>query len=223
MNKMLLTGQLKAVRIIVAAICGWFSLAAFLEPAGASEVVWTLHNVTLQDDAYAQQAYGYVASVNGSFTIDSVSGALVSASLYTTTAPYDGPGFTTFFQGAWFPGPVYGGTLYNQYISTSPTSIYFNYTDGEPGSGPFLYYTTRQLYLDFSGPLNTPGTVDLLSDSHEVEGHGFVRYGTGGYADSPLLTAAVPEPSTWAMMILGFFGVGFMAYRRKSKQALMVA
>jgi hypothetical protein len=27
--------------------------------------------------------------------------------------------------------------------------------------------------------------------------------------------AAVPEPSTWAMMILGFFGIGFMAYRRK--------
>jgi hypothetical protein len=26
---------------------------------------------------------------------------------------------------------------------------------------------------------------------------------------------AVPEPSTWAMMILGFCGVGFMAYRRK--------
>jgi hypothetical protein len=26
---------------------------------------------------------------------------------------------------------------------------------------------------------------------------------------------AVPEPSTWAMMILGFAGVGFMAYRRK--------
>ena len=30
-----------------------------------------------------------------------------------------------------------------------------------------------------------------------------------------LMTSAVPEPSTWAMMILGFFGVGFMAYRRK--------
>jgi hypothetical protein len=26
--------------------------------------------------------------------------------------------------------------------------------------------------------------------------------------------AAVPEPSTWAMMILGFFGIGFMGYRR---------
>ena len=35
--------------------------------------------------------------------------------------------------------------------------------------------------------------------------------------------AAVPEPSTWAMTILGFAGVGFMAYRRKSKPALMAA
>ena len=26
---------------------------------------------------------------------------------------------------------------------------------------------------------------------------------------------AVPEPSTWAMMILGFAGIGFMAYRRR--------
>ena len=28
----------------------------------------------------------------------------------------------------------------------------------------------------------------------------------------------VPEPSTWAMMILGFAGVGFMAYRRSRNQ-----
>jgi PEP-CTERM motif-containing protein len=37
------------------------------------------------------------------------------------------------------------------------------------------------------------------------------------------LTAGVPEPSTWAMLLLGFAGVGFMAYRRKSTQALMAA
>jgi len=35
--------------------------------------------------------------------------------------------------------------------------------------------------------------------------------------------SAVPEPSTWAMMILGFAGVGFMAYRRKIKMALNAA
>ncbi|SHK60508.1 PEP-CTERM protein-sorting domain-containing protein [Bradyrhizobium lablabi] len=35
--------------------------------------------------------------------------------------------------------------------------------------------------------------------------------------------SSVPEPSTWAMMILGFAGVGFMAYRRKSKPTLKAA
>ena len=38
-----------------------------------------------------------------------------------------------------------------------------------------------------------------------------------------LQIAAVPEPSTWAMMVLGFAGVGFMAYCHKSKPALMAA
>jgi len=45
------------------------------------------------------------------------------------------------------------------------------------------------------------------------------RGGTGAVASAlsteiNLLTA-VPEPGTWAMMILGFASVGFMAYRRK--------
>jgi hypothetical protein len=35
--------------------------------------------------------------------------------------------------------------------------------------------------------------------------------------------AAVPEPSTWAMMILGFAGVGFMAYRRKNQPSFRAA
>jgi hypothetical protein len=32
---------------------------------------------------------------------------------------------------------------------------------------------------------------------------------------STTVVAGVPEPSTWAMMILGFCSLGFMAYRRK--------
>jgi hypothetical protein len=41
--------------------------------------------------------------------------------------------------------------------------------------------------------------------------------------DSPNLTTDVPEPSTWAMMILGFCGIGFLAHRRKSKPAFRLA
>lgn len=32
--------------------------------------------------------------------------------------------------------------------------------------------------------------------------------------------SSVPEPSTWAMMILGFAALGFMAYRRRDSSAL---
>ncbi len=39
----------------------------------------------------------------------------------------------------------------------------------------------------------------------------------------PQVNSSVPEPSTWAMLLLGFAGIGFMAYRRKSKPALMAA
>ncbi|MCP3442037.1 PEPxxWA-CTERM sorting domain-containing protein [Bradyrhizobium sp. CCGUVB14] len=35
------------------------------------------------------------------------------------------------------------------------------------------------------------------------------------------LTASIPEPSTWAMMILGFLGVGYLIQRRKRQLSLV--
>jgi hypothetical protein len=43
-----------------------------------------------------------------------------------------------------------------------------------------------------------------------------------GFEGTAALTAAVPEPSTWAMMILGFAGIGAMTYRRR-KCAIIAA
>jgi len=45
---------------------------------------------------------------------------------------------------------------------------------------------------------------------------------TGQFVPANWSISAVPEPSTWAMMILGFVGVGFMTYRRKTKPAFAV-
>jgi len=46
----------------------------------------------------------------------------------------------------------------------------------------------------------------------------------GNFSDNSgqfLITiSAVPEPSTWAMMILGFGGLGFLAYRRRNRAAV---
>ena len=36
------------------------------------------------------------------------------------------------------------------------------------------------------------------------------------------LTTAIPEASTWAMMILGFLGIGFMAYRQKGQGSFRI-
>ena len=38
-----------------------------------------------------------------------------------------------------------------------------------------------------------------------------------------VFASAVPEPSTWAMMILGFAGVGYMTYRRRKQSTALSA
>ena len=92
------------------------------------------------------------------------------------------------------------------------------------------------------GPLPTPAIAHLtksmgcaagimLTASHNpYEDNGLKIFGPDGYnggIDNIDFTvsavSAVPEPSTWAMMILGFAGVGFLAYRRKSKAAPLAA
>ena len=56
-----------------------------------------------------------------------------------------------------------------------------------------------------------PNSISFsFSDGHSNDqGEGYIGL------DS-VSVSAVPEPSTWAMIILGFCGVGFMAYRQKS-------
>jgi hypothetical protein len=64
------------------------------------------------------------------------------------------------------------------------------------------------LSLDINGEINAlgNGTRQPFIYTQNVGGFGGATYAQ---------VAAVPEPSTWAMMILGFFGVVFFAYRRK--------
>jgi hypothetical protein len=82
------------------------------------------------------------------------------------------------------------------------------------GGGPFadglLQFTTATPFTTATlNAFSTPGFQTLFAiDNLDL-------------TETPV--AAVPEPSTWAMMLLGFAGVGFMAYRRKSKPALMAA
>ena len=75
----------------------------------------------------------------------------------------------------------------------------------EPSSGPLDFNISGVTTADFTAVMGFVFAADLIGPSR----------GTGAVAGDPLV-ASVPEASTWAMMILGFFGVGFLAYRRKS-------
>ena len=92
-------------------------------------------------------------------------------------------------------------------------------------------FATSQLLATFTtSPPGDGGVFSTINaDFNATGGFGF-RIVDGSLAASGndfgidnISISTVPEPSTWAMMILGFAGIGFMAYRRKSKPALMSA
>jgi PEP-CTERM motif len=73
------------------------------------------------------------------------------------------------------------------------------------------------------GGINTPGGLyQQLSTNGNVTGTGGDGIDVLAYAQAGLPPPGTPEPSTWAMMMLGFAGLGFAGYR-KAKQSRIVA
>jgi hypothetical protein len=107
-----------------------------------------------------------------------------------------------------------------------------------PGAGANVYEKELRVYWNdsilfdiFGGPSNgLPTWSTYTVNDLTATTNGAVLLFSGFPSDfvgldnvSVTLNAAVPEPSTWAMLLLGFAGIGFMAYRRKAKPALMAA
>ena len=73
------------------------------------------------------------------------------------------------------------------------------------------------LSASLGNPVTTEGSFESFLFFHNSDG---VPCFTCGPTPN---VAAVPEPTTWAMMLLGFAGVGFVAYRRKRQGAFRIA
>jgi hypothetical protein len=138
-----------------------------------------------------------------------------------------------------YPGTFSGATLQNLIASFSV--VFTNPADSfscagnacvsnTPGFGGFTGLT-----FDSSGALtaigafiNTGGNNANDANTLEIGASGtftgtglFFRLNPVGSGSSDIVSGitiaqAVPEPSTWAMIILGFAGLGFMASRRKN-------
>jgi hypothetical protein len=84
-----------------------------------------------------------------------------------------------------------------------------NMNNGAEAHNPFIFGPAT-----FTLFLNSP--VGPVTNVEFGFGTGTFRLdGTAPPGTPDLFSSSVPEPSTWAMMMLGFAGVGFMAYRRK--------
>jgi hypothetical protein len=106
----------------------------------------------------------------------------------------------------------------------------FHYVDANSGAyvgggaGPNNFITiadtgTRYFNFSFASSLATGASQSIsTSSSYECNNCGTFRRVTAGTVS----TGAVPEPATWAMMILGMGAVGF-AMRRKSNVTTRVA
>ena len=71
--------------------------------------------------------------------------------------------------------------------------------------------------------VSTAATFDQVGYSQtSVNGDNlfFTNDHTGSIGVTPVIPSGVPEPSTWAMMLLGFAGLGYASFRRTSKLRL---
>ena len=87
---------------------------------------------------------------------------------------------------------------------------------GSTGLSTFDVIFVPDLYA--GGPLS--GTSTYLDKTFASLGatHGTYVYswGTGADVDTFTVQIGVPEPSTWAMLLIGFGGLGYSAYRRRA-------
>jgi hypothetical protein len=182
----------------LATAAAMLALASLLPASDAKASILT--------ESYTFTGTNYSAS--GQFTFDSVTdnvlsfGGSVSALTPATGGAVNGLlGTPTSVGTNLFPGIVNsGGWTYNDRFD--PVSGKFS------GDGVMFGFGGTNI-----GNFYTAGGVDYLS----VDSPGGLLYNPGDIGI--LQVAAVPEASTWAMMILGFCGIGFMAYRKKQGEA----
>jgi hypothetical protein len=153
------------------------------------------------------------ASVLFNFT-EAGSGISASGVLVTTS---DGGGIYTITG-------ITGGIL-NGHAITSLVA-----PNGAQGNDNELFFPASPTFIDFAGfsyiSNGLAYNIYFNGSGGVCTSNSYCSSTVAAGPDTPIsfsVTAAVPEPSTWAMMLLGFAGIGFMAYRRRNNATLRVA
>jgi hypothetical protein len=151
--------------------------------------------------------------------------SVVSPALASATTIFALPGQFLFTGciGSGCVSTLNAGAFYDVSLATTPGQAYdvsFAVVSNGPPISEFTVFFNGSLVDDVLNPALTTFTIsDLVATgtSTDLQIHGRQDPSFITFANLSVTTAvaAVPEPSTWAMMILGFCGLGFMAYRKK--------
>lgn len=94
------------------------------------------------------------------------------------------------------------------------------------GGNNIWAFSTFALGSSFFNDINAGLQVEIDIDT-ATNGQWLVTLGKSSLSvdngSLPPPTPGIPEPSTWALLLLGFAGVGLLAHRRKSKPEMMAA
>jgi hypothetical protein len=114
--------------------------------------------------------------------------------------------------------------LFDNGVAMTPAASPFTGAGQNPGQaalpGGLTSAPTAGAYVgaDINAALGnadfSSGTFQLSLGVNSITGTWLAGPNANGSGDFDFIASSVPEPSTWAMMVLGFAGLGFAGYRK---------
>lgn len=176
--------------------------------------------------------------VNGGFETGDFTGwtpNAVSFPMYPVTSPVEEGNYAVQIAGYSIENfPALGGpATLTQVVTDAPSQSYeLSFWIYQQNMGPITFFDVTwdgSTVVSMSYPASDSGDIPYVNFTVNVLGTGsdtlqFISANDPGYTylDNVSLTA-VPEPSTWAMMILGFAGLGFAGYRKTKRGVVFSA
>ena len=169
-------------------------------------------------------SYAGVGAFTGDFATFNTGIGGVAAPPYNDNTTYGSVGSSQ--------APTFGTALLTLVNPVSYFGLYWGSVDN---------YNTISFYNSANQLIGSKTGVDALNPASGNQGAGgsvYANFTFGGdfakyvkfestqaaFEFDNIAVTAVPEPSTWAMMILGFLGLGFLGYRKtQNKSAFRVA
>lgn len=149
-----------------------------------------------------------------------------------TTIGVDTPsdGSKDFFAPVFVSGPTFSGVFGEFELQLEPSGSQFDgflFIPGETGIGgngnginylEGIFKNEAQSGSTFTEDLINPfSSVGLIEDGL-MRGKSEVVFSLSPTVSGSISVSGAPEPSTWAMMLLGFVGLGYVGYRKARVQ-----